>query len=185
MTTHLNRFWHNLRGVAMIEFVLLLPLMLLIWGGIVEFANIHFAGRKVALATQSIADLIAQERSVTIAELTNLVDAGNAIMFPYPTDTMGYRMQSIAVDDDGNIEPDPTSWSFSSGQAQPGAAPIPAQAESLLTTNDSTIYVRVTYTYEPVSVFGALPGLSELISSITFTEEAFAKPRQINKIPLE
>ncbi|HIB19723.1 MAG: TadE/TadG family type IV pilus assembly protein [Alphaproteobacteria bacterium] len=169
----------------MIEFVLLLPLMLLIWGGIVEFANIHFAGRKVALATQSIADLIAQERSVTIAELTNLVDAGNAIMFPYPTDTMGYRMQSIAVDDDGNIEPDPTSWSFSSGQAQPGAAPIPAQAESLLTTNDSTIYVRVTYTYEPVSVFGALPGLSELISSITFTEEAFAKPRQINKIPLE
>jgi len=169
----------------MIEFVLLLPLMLLIWGGIVEFANIHFAGRKVALATQSIADLIAQERSVTIAELTNLVDAGNAIMFPYPTDTMGYRMQSIAVDDDGNIEPDPTSWSFSSGQAQPGAAPIPAQAESLLTTNDSTIYVRVIYTYEPVSVFGALPGLSELISSITFTEEAFAKPRQINKIPLE
>ena len=169
----------------MIEFVLLLPLMLLIWGGIVEFANIHFAGRKVALATQSIADLIAQERSVTIAELTNLVDAGNAIMFPYPTDTMGYRMQSIAVDDDGNIEPDPTSWSFSSGQAQPGAAPIPAQAESLLTTNDSTIYVRVTYTYEPVSVFGALPGLSELISSITFTEEAFAKPRQINKISLE
>ena len=169
----------------MIEFVLLLPLMLLIWGGIVEFANIHFAGRKVALATQSIADLIAQERSVTIAELTNLVDAGNAIMFPYPTDTMGYRMQSIAVDDDGNIEPDPTSWSFSSGQAQPGAAPIPAQAESLLTTNDSTIYVRVTYTYEPVSVIGALPGLSELISSITFTEEAFAKPRQINKIPLE
>ena len=169
----------------MIEFVLLLPLMLLIWGGIVEFANIHFAGRKVALATQSIADLIAQERSVTIAELTNLVDAGNAIMFPYPTDTMGYRMQSIAVDDDGNIEPDPTSWSFSSGQAQPGAAPIPAQAESLLTTNDSTIYVRVTYTYEPVSVFGALPGLSELISSITFTEEAFAKPRKINKIPLE
>jgi Flp pilus assembly protein TadG len=169
----------------MIEFVLLLPLMLLIWGGIVEFANIHFAGRKVALATQSIADLIAQERSVTIAELTNLVDAGNAIMFPYPTDTMGYRMQSIAVDDDGNIEPDPTSWSFSSGQAQPGAAPIPAQAESLLTTNDSTIYVRVIYTYEPVSVFGALPGLSELISSITFTEEAFAKPRHIKKIPLE
>ena len=94
-------------------------------------------------------------------------------------------MQSIAVDDDGNIEPDPTSWSFSSGQAQPGAAPIPAQAESLLTTNDSTIYVSVIYTYEPVSVFGALPGLSELISSITFTEEAFAKPRQINKIPLE
>ena len=169
----------------MIEFVLLLPLMLLIWGGIVEFANIHFAGRKVALATQSIADLIAQERSVTIAELTNLVDAGNAIMFPYPTDTMGYRMQSIAVDDDGNINPLPTTWLFSAGQAQPGAEPIPPQAQTLLTTNDSTIYVRVTYTYEPVSVFGALPGLSELISSITFTEEAFAKPRKINKIPLE
>ena len=169
----------------MIEFVLLLPLMLLIWGGIVEIANVHFAGRKVALATQSIADLIAQERAITIEELTNLVDAGNAIMFPYPTDTMGYRMQSIAVDDDGNIDSLPTTWLFSSGQAQPGAAAIPAQAETLLTTNDSTIYVSVIYTYEPVSVFGALPGLNELISNITFTEEAFAKPRQINKIPLE
>ena len=169
----------------MIEFVLLLPLMLLIWGGMVEFANVHFAGRKVALATQSIADLIAQERAITIEELTNLVDAGNAIMFPYPTDTMGYRMQSIAVDDDGKITGLPTTWLFSAGQAQPGAAAIPAQAETLLTTNDSTIYVSVTYTYEPVSVFGALPGLNELISNITFTEEAFAKPRQINKIPLE
>ena len=169
----------------MIEFVLLLPLMLLIWGGMVEFAYVHFAGRKVALATQSIADLIAQERAITIEELTNLVDAGNAIMFPYPTDTMGYRMQSIAVDDDGKITGLPTTWLFSAGQAQPGAAPIPAQAEPLLTTNDSTIYVSVTYTYEPVSVFGALPGLNELISNITFTEEAFAKPRQINKIPLE
>ena len=169
----------------MIEFVLLLPLMLLIWGGIVEFSNIHFAGRKVALATQSIADLIAQERAITIEELTNLVDAGNAIMFPYPTDTMGYRMQSIAVDDDGNIDSLPTTWLFSSGQAQPGAAAIPAQAETLLTTNEITIYVSVIYTYEPVSVFGALPGLNELLGNITFTEEAFAKPRQINKIPLE
>ena len=169
----------------MIEFVLLLPLMLLIWGGIVEIANVHFAGRKVALATQSIADLIAQERAITIEELTNLVGAGTAIMFPYPTDTMGYRMQSIAVDDDGNIDSLPTTWLFSSGQAQPGAAAIPAQAETLLTTNDSTIYVSVIYTYEPVSVFGALPGLNELLGNITFTEEAFAKPRQINKIPLE
>ena len=115
----------------MIEFVLLLPLMLLIWGGIVEIANVHFAGRKVALATQSIADLIAQERAITIEELTNLVDAGNAIMFPYPTDTMGYRMQSIAVDDDGNIDSLPTTWLFSSGQAQPGAEPIPPQAQTL------------------------------------------------------
>ena len=166
----------------MIEFVLLLPVMLIIWGGIVEFSNIHFAGRKVGLATQSIADLIAQERAVTEANLSNLADAGNAIMFPYPTANMAYRMQSVVSDDARTIT---SGWLRSFGAAQTGAPLIPPEAASLLLTNDSTIYVRVTYTYTPVSVFGNLAALAPLIGTFTFTEEAFAKPRRINQIPLQ
>ena len=73
-----------------------------------------------------------------------------------------------------------SAWLFNFGVTQPGAGTIPPQAESLLTENDSTIYVRVVYTYSPI-----LASLVPRVGDIQLTEEAFAKPRQINKIPLE
>ena len=159
-------------------------MMLIIWGGIVEIGNVHFAGRKVALATQSIADLIAQERAVSDAELANLAQAGNAIMFPYPSGNMSYRMESIATDADGGIDAT-LGWLRTFGGAGGGGTPpLPPEVDFLL-SNDSTIYVRVTYTYAPVSVLGNIAGISAVLEGLDFTEEAFAKPRRINIIPIQ
>ena len=181
----LKRFCCNARGAAAVEFALLLPIMLIIWGGIVEIGNVHFAGRKVALSTQSIADLIAQERAVSDAGLANLAQAGNAVMFPYPSGNMSYQMQSIATDADGGIDAT-LGWQRSFGAAgDGGTAATPPQVNDFLLSNDSTIYVRVAYTYTPVSAFGNIAGISAILEGLNFTEEAFAKPRRINIIPIQ
>ena len=184
MTHALKRFCRNVRGAAAVEFALLLPLMLIIWGGIVEIGNVHFAGRKVALATQSIADLIAQERAVSDAELANLAQAGNAIMFPYPSGNMSYHMQSIATDADGGIDAT-LGWLRTFGAAGGGGDPVLPPEVGFLLSNDSTIYVRVAYTYTPVSVLGTIAGINAVLTGLAFTEEAFAKPRRINIIPIQ
>ena len=177
MKKQIQRFWLENHGLVINEFALILPLMIAIWAGMIEVGNLHFVGRKLALSTQSVADLIAQERSITSGELNNIVDAGNAIMFPYPVGSMGYRFQSVEINASDTIV---SAWLFNFGVTQPGAGTIPPQAEGLLTENDSTIYVRVVYTYSPI-LASLVPGVGD----IQLTKEAFAKPRKINKIPLE
>ena len=175
MNNFLLSLWRNRQGMAAVEFALLLPILILIWGGIVELSTAHFVGRKVALATQTIADLVAQEKSVTTALLDNNVRAGAAILFPYPANTLTIQIQSIVSDDNGKIKSD---WLHTAPIAAQGSGSIPPEAKNLLTKNDSTIYVKVDYIHTPV-----LGPLIPEFEIFTITEEAFAKPRRTNIIP--
>ena len=175
MNNYLLSLWRNRQGMAITEFALLLPILILIWGGIVELSTAHFVGRKVALATQSVADLVAQERSVTTALLDNNVRAGAAILFPYPANTLSFQIQSIVSDGNGKIKSD---WLHTAPITSQGSGSIPPEARNLLTKNDSTIYVKVDYRHTPV-LGSLIPGFK----NFSITEEAFAKPRRTNIIP--
>ena len=50
----------NREGVAALEFALLMPFMIALWGVIIEYSNLQAAARKVNIAAQSLADVIAQ-----------------------------------------------------------------------------------------------------------------------------
>ena len=160
------------KGVVAVEFALLLPIMILIWAGIVEFTNLQSAARKVNLASHSVADIVAQEQSVTQDRLDNIIRAATIIMTPFPTGSLTIGIQSIETDADGNIS---VGWETGSLNG------IPAEAASLVNQNDSTIHVLVTYTYQPVLSNlvppGALPGITDM------NQQAFAKPRLTTKIP--
>ena len=93
-------------------------------------------------------------------------------------------MQSIATDADGGIDTTLGWLRTFGGAAGGGAPPLPPEVDFLL-SNDSTIYVRVAYTYTPVSALGNIAGISAILEGLTFTEEAFAKPRRINIIPIQ
>ena len=175
-----KRFWHCTRGIAINEFALILPLMLILWAGLVEFGNLHSVSRKVALSAQSTADLIAQQRTVTISELNDIVAAGHAILFPYPVDTMGFTFQSIPSNADASIDTT-NEWIFNQGTAEVGVGEIPPEAETLLRGNDSTIYVRASYTHS-LTLASLIPGIED---TVQLTESAFAKPRKVLKIFLE
>ena len=160
------------KGVVAVEFALLLPIMIIIWAGIVEFTTLQSAARKVNLAAQSVADIVAQEQSVTQQRLDNIIRAATIILTPFPTGSLTIGIQSIETDATGVIS---VGWETGSLNG------IPAQAPSLVTQNNSTIHVLVTYTYQPVLSNlvppGFLPGITNM------TQQAFAKPRLTTKIP--
>ena len=160
------------KGVVAVEFALLLPIMIILWAGIVEFTTLQSAGRKVNLAAQSVADIVAQEQSVTQQRLDNIIRAATIIITPFPTDSLNIGIQSIETDAAGAIS---VGWETGALNG------IPAQAPSLINQNDSTIHVLVTYTYQPVLSNlvppGFLPGITNM------TQQAFAKPRLTTKIP--
>ena len=166
----------NKNGLVSTEFALIFPIMVAIWAGIVEFTNMQNAGRKVNLAAQSIADVIAGARAVDIPTLNNVVRAGALIMAPFPSDTLAIGIQSIQADGDGTLS---VGWTF----GVPGA--IPGEAAGLARANFSTIHVVVNYRYQPVLgnlIVGLLPA-ANIPAFINMRDEAFAKPRLTTIIP--
>src|SRR5580704_14875399 len=78
------------RGIAVTEFAVIVPLMLVMFFGTVEFSSGVAVARKVTLMARTLSDLTSQSISVASTDLTNFFAASNGIMTPYsPTPTQG------------------------------------------------------------------------------------------------
>ena len=169
----LSQFAKEIRALGALEFALMVPVLLLLWTGTVELAALHLASRKVTISAQSAADLISQEASVTDATLEDIEQAINAIMAPYPTDTLGITLVSVTADNDGNVG---IGWRYDGGFAGGDAlGAIPPRAIPLVERNDSVIVAIVTYRHR--GVFDLFFTNTEII------EEAFVRPRRVAQIP--
>ena len=176
MISSVKNFLHNRDAVGAVEFVLILPFMLILWMGVVELIELHLSGRKATVAAQTAADLIAQEKSMTSGQLDDIVAAVKEVMKPYPSSSMGFDFASVEADLDGNVS---IGWRHALGTVEAGTN-IPARAIPLVTQNDSVIAVKITYTHE--TTFSLVEPLIDLVIP-EITEEAFARPRRTLKIP--
>lgn len=173
MITLLRRWRTDRRGVAAVEFALMLPILVILLIAIVEVSNLHLAGRKVTVAAQSAADLAAQEPFVTAGKLADIIASVNAVMAPFAVGGMGYEIASVEADFDGNVS---VGWRITQGSLQ-GAGGATQKARELVSTNDSVIAVTVTYVYRPALDF--------LFGDLDIVEEAFSRPRRVRVIPLQ
>ena len=83
MRTLFARFSGDHRGLAAIEFAMVVPLMLVMFFGVVEFSSGVAVDRKVTLMARTLSDLTSQNISVTDTQLTNFFNASSGIMTPY------------------------------------------------------------------------------------------------------
>ena len=79
------RFWlkffiRDERGVSAVEFALLLPLMVLIYAGVVDVSRGVDANRKVSRIASVVGDLVSRQISVMPAQLDDIFKIGATIM---------------------------------------------------------------------------------------------------------
>ena len=70
-------------GLAAVEFAMIVPLMLVLFFGTVEFSSGVAVDRKVTVMARTLSDLTSQNISVTDTQLTNFFNASTGIMTPY------------------------------------------------------------------------------------------------------
>lgn len=97
---NLKRFFANKSGVAAIEFALIFPLLILILFACVELYGHFSAVRKIAKVTASLADIVAQSRSITEEQLKALNPLAKSLMQPLDSEEMTYTITSIRQADD-------------------------------------------------------------------------------------
>ena len=186
------------RGVAAVEFALILPLMLLIYLGSAEVTQALMASRNATMVARTLADLVAQQQSgvnVTDAQLTTIFTAATAVMAPFSTSSLRMTITSV------NISAAVGHNSFNGYVAQPewtvtianpsggvlrpcanliaatdSATPSPTTLPQDLFIQGSLIVADIVYTYTP-SFGGNFFASVGLPASITYSHSAYMRPR--------
>ena len=156
------------RGLAAVEFAMVVPLMLVLFFGTVEFSSGVAVDRKVTLMARTLSDLTSQNVSVTDAQLTNIFNASTGIMTPYSATPLNSTITELYVDPTTKI----ARVQWSKGAAPRGTGSTVAIPAALQVGDTYLIYSEVSYKYVPaIGYVMAKAG----INLIDFT---YTRPRQ-------
>ena len=137
----LNRFAHDRRGSAAVEFALIIPVVMLLYYGMAETTQALLANRRVSVIATAVGDLTAQATQLKKAQIDDIFNISAAALKPFPVSDLGIRIVSIETTADGVPQ---IKW-----QKQRGAFP----SEVDLSTVENTPSIDVTraetiYTYQ-------------------------------------
>jgi Flp pilus assembly protein TadG len=156
------------RGIAATEFALIVPIMLVMFFGTVEFSSGIAVDRKVTLMARTLADLTSQSLSVADSDLTNFFNASNAIMTPYDWTPAQSTISELYVDP--NSLQARVEWSQGAApRANSSPVTIPA---ALAVGGTYLIFSEVSYVYVPTVGYVMAP------AGITLHDVAYTRPRQ-------
>lgn len=158
----------DVSGLSAVEFALLLPIMITMYVGAVEFSHALTIDRRVTSVASTAADLVAQVENITPTEIDDVFDASTSIMLPYNASTISIVLTSV-VADASNVTT--VGWSCArngSAHSQGSSITLPTGLTQALS---SVIMAEVSYTYTaPVGQF--------LTGGINLTETFYLRPRR-------
>jgi Flp pilus assembly protein TadG len=188
-----RRLCADRRGVAAVEFALILPLMLVLYLGTSELTQGVMASRKATLVARALSDLtgqLAAGNTVTDTEATNIFNAATAVMSPFSTSSLKMTITSVEfVANAGatNKYDAKPRWTIirNTGTARPCAIltavantvkPASNNMPNGMYQSGSIIVADVSYTYDPP--FGkALLEWSKTASVVNMSQTTYMRPR--------
>lgn len=163
------------RGIAATEFAFIAPVMAFLFFAVVEGSDALAASRRITLAANTLADLVAQESQITEADLDGLF-AGMEMIAGATDAATTFRVISVVYDpDDDRVEVD---WSRDDNGGTPyskGSAYADLPDATLLDDASSLIVAETEFAYTS--------GLSKLlIKSIDMERIATRWPRRALRV---
>ena len=166
----IRRWSGDERGVSAIEFAMLAPVLILFYMGMTEFCQGFMAQKRMGHVSAAVADLIAQEETVTPATVDDIFDIGGLIMKPFPTATLNQRVSSVSRAS-GSATVD---WSRGDGMTARAVGSTMTLPADLVDDGESVIVAEVTYDYDSAADY-LMPGLTR------FSHTYYLRPRTVDK----
>ena len=158
------------RGVSAVEFAMLAPVLIAFYFGMAEFCQGFMAQKRMGHVSSMVADLVAQEETISTSSLDDIFDIGGLIMSPFPTAPLQQRVSSVTR----TSGVDRIDWSRGDGMAPREANSTIALPTGLIAEGESVIVSEATYDYDsPVDYF--MPGITR------FSHIYYLRPRTVDK----
>jgi len=168
----IRRLIGDTRGVAVVEFAISLPFLVLLYIGGYQLSDAIFAYRKVTYASRALADLTSQYSVVTDQDLDTILNASQQLMAPYSPNNAKMTISQIKIDGNGVSTVDWSRGKNVSGLTKDAAFTLPA---SIKTPGTSLIVASIEYNYQPT--LGA-----SLIGTIPMRDQIILHPRSVASI---
>lgn len=160
----LARFRRDRRGGVLIEMLAALPVLSLLLLGSVDMARYLLVHQKLNRASSTMADLISQSSSITLAEVDQLFPAAERLLEPFDLQNDGLVIVSSISRAEGNDEPE-IDWQREGGGSYAATSRIgdpggPAEMpDSLLVREgENLIVAEVFFDYQPLFFSGIVEG---------------------------
>ncbi|PDQ20432.1 hypothetical protein CN311_14245 [Mesorhizobium sanjuanii] len=183
--TRAIRFCCDRRGIAAVEFALIVPVLLIMYFMTMEASQAIETSKKVSRIGSMVADLVTQQQSVNKAQLDAIMQIGNSTLQPYNRSTPKIIITAIEVTSDTTPKVQ-VVWSrkmvndaFSADAAKNSITEVPP---ALNVKGTFLIRVESELDYEPIIAWTAEKakplGLTAAFANITMGETYFLRARR-------
>ena len=165
-------FARDRRGVSAVEFALIAPVLIVFYFGIAELTQAMMADRRASHVASSIGDLVAQDDTITNAEIADIFNIGGIGMSPFPPGSLKMRVSQITSN---SANASKIAWSDASNDTALSVGSSVTPPAGIISANQSVIMAEVTYTYDsPVDYVMPAP--------VTFTKVYYLRPRRTDSV---
>lgn len=174
--THIfKRLAGDRRAVSAVEFALIAPLLILAYVSSIHLTLALSADRKLTAAAATVADLVAQNETVTSAAINDIFEAGRVLLQPFPAGNLQMRITSVRADSNGVAQ---LVWSEGAGMGARSPGDLPSLPAGVLLPDSGVVVVEMSYPYDT-------PFTGVSFGNFTFTETAFMRPRRSAFVDLD
>lgn len=160
----------NDRGSAAVEFAIIVPIMLVLFFGVIEFSSGVAVDRKVTLVARTLSDLTSRSTCVTQTDLDGFAITGKAIMSPYSTTPLLSTVTEVYIDENLDAK---VQWSKGSAPKSGTVSSIPP---GLKIKDTYLILADVEYLYTPVGIGYVMK------ANINLKDSTYTRPRQSKSV---
>ena len=183
MIGRLQQFRDDSRGIAAVEFALIVPLLLALYLGTIEAATLYSADHKVATIASTMGDLVSREKGeISTTTLDTYFEAAETILRPYATTGLGQVVSLVSVDEDGVAK---VKWSRGHGSqaARDADSDFPLAATTKINelargASGWLVASEITYPHQPI--FGVI-----ITGTVTLKHTEYFLPRFKGEIELD
>jgi Flp pilus assembly protein TadG len=170
--SHLRAFETDSKGVAAVEFAMILPFMLALYLGSVEAGDAMAVQFKTALATRVVADLASQYTSIDNSTMSGILAAAAKVVAPYSASSMVVTISEVTTNTAGQGT---IAWSDSLNGTAHSVGQSVTLPPALQIASTSMIWSEVTYPFQPT--FGYV-----LTGTININQTSYFYPRLSNSV---
>ena len=182
MSLRVRGLLNDCRGIAAVEFAVIVPIMLVMFFGVVEFSSAIAVYRKATQVARTLSDLTSQMKdSVADADLTSFGQTAKAILTPYAASPLSASITELYVEPTTLVVK--VQWSRALSIDSLGNVTLGASAHNKkdvviipptlkIIGGTYLIWSEVSYTYKPAVGYVMAP------TGVPLGDSAYTRPRQ-------
>jgi Flp pilus assembly protein TadG len=168
----LTRFANEQRGLAALEFAMLLPMMMTLYVGSVELSSGVSIHRKVTIAAHTVTDLSSQFTTIADSDMANILNAATDIIYPYPSANLQTVVSELSINGQGQAT---VVWSDTlNGTARTVGSTVTIPS-NLAVPNTYLLLGETAYNYKPS--YGYV-----VTGTLALSDQIYMRPRQSNSV---